>query len=126
VEVVTQAPRVRRQRSATESLLSIALALEAFLVFFVALTAFALDALEPVAAFVGGGLFVLLLVVCARMVRSRAGLVLGWVLQAALLATGILIPVMFLVAAVFVALYTYCFFKGRSLDLARASHTDSE
>ena len=50
----------RRPRSATESLLSIVLALEAILVFFVTLTAFGLKALEPVPAFVGGAVLIVL------------------------------------------------------------------
>ena len=40
--------RVRRERSASESLLSIVLLLEGFLVFFVALAAFSLRVVTPV------------------------------------------------------------------------------
>lgn len=113
---------MKRQRTATESLLSIALALEAIVVFFVTLTAFGLKALEPVPAFVGGAALMLALVLTARLVRYPWGVWLGWVLQVVLLATGILLPVMFFVAAIFVGIWIFCFIKGRQLDAAKAAY----
>lgn len=111
---------MRPVRSATESLLSITLALEAILVFFVTLTAFGLKALEPVPAFVGGGVLLVLLVLTGRFVKYPWGIGLGWVLQAVLLATGFLLPIMFFVGAIFVGIWIYCFVKGRQLDRAKA------
>ena len=87
--------------------------------FFVTLTAFGLKAVPPVTAFVGGGVLILLLVLVAGLVRYRWGVWLGWVLQAALIATGIPLPVMFVVAAAFVAIWVYCFIKGRQIDALR-------
>jgi hypothetical protein len=111
--------RPRRARSTTESLLSIVLGLEAILMFFVTLTAFGLKAVPPVTAFVGGGVLIVLLVLVAGLLRYRWGVWLGWVLQAVLVATGILLPIMFLVAAAFVAIWVYCFIKGRQIDALR-------
>jgi len=111
----------RRRRTTTEALLSIVLILEASLLFFVTLTVFGLKALEPVPAFVGGGIFIVLLVVASRLVRYRWGVWFGWVLQVALLATGFLIPIMFVIAAGFVAIWVYCFVKARELDQQRAA-----
>jgi hypothetical protein len=109
-------------------LLSIALALESFLVFFAALTAFALDAVAPAVALGGGAALIVLLVLCARLVRYRRGVWLGWVLQGVLVATGILLPLMYLIGAGFLALWIFCFIKGRSLDRAVSAHptTDME
>lgn len=112
----------RRERSATESLLSIVLALEAILVFFVTLTAFGLKAVEPVPAFVGGAVLIVLLVLVGRLVMYPWGVWLGWALQAVLVATGILLPVMYFIAAGFVALWIFCFVKGRQLDRAQAAY----
>ena len=112
---------VKRERSATESLLSITLALEACLVFFAALAAFALDAVSPVLALAGGVGLIALFVVCARLVRYRYGVWFGWVLQGALIAAGILLPIMYIIGTGFLALWIYCFIKGRSLDRARVS-----
>ncbi len=110
--------RPRRRRSVTESLLSIVLGLEGILVFFVMLTAFGLRALTPAAAFGGGVALIVALVLGASLLRFPWGAWLGWVLQAALVATGIILPIMFLVAAVFVAIWIYCFVTGRRLDSA--------
>jgi hypothetical protein len=109
----------RRVRSTTESLLSIVLGLEAVLMFFVTLTAFGLRAVPPVTAFAGGGGLIVALVLVAGLLRFRWGVWLGWLLQAALVATGILLPVMYFVAAGFVAIWVYCFIKGRQIDAAR-------
>lgn len=110
---------MKRARSATESLISIALALEAFLVFFAALTAFALDAVAPVAALAGGSLFIVLLVLAARLARYPVGLWLGWALQFALVATGLVLPMMYFIGAGFLALFAFCFVKGRALDQSK-------
>jgi hypothetical protein len=117
--------RVRRERTATESLLSITLALEAVLVFFVALAVFALKTLEPLPAFVGGAVFIVVLALCGRLVRYPAGVALGWVLQVALVAVGILVPLMYLIGAGFLALWIYCFVKGRQLDRRKLEHASS-
>jgi len=114
------APRARRVRSTTESLLSIVLGLEAVLMFFVTLTAFGLKAVPPVTAFVGGGALLLLLVLTAGLLRFRWGVWLGWVLQAVLIATGILLPIMYLIGAGFVGIWIYCFIKGRDIDRQRS------
>lgn len=112
----------RPPRTATESLLAIALGLEAALVFFVTLTAYGLRALPPVAAFAGGAALILLLVLTARLVRYRWGIWLGWVLQGALIATGILLPVMYFIGAGFAGIWVFCFVKGRQLDAAKSAN----
>ncbi|UDF13079.1 DUF4233 domain-containing protein [Antiquaquibacter oligotrophicus] len=118
------APRApRRVRSATESLLAIALGLEACLVFFVTLTVYGLRVLDPVAAFVGGGALLVLLVLTTRLVRYPWGVGLGWLLQVVLIATGILVPIMYVIGAGFAAIWVFCFIKGRSLDRAKAAVT---
>jgi hypothetical protein len=118
---MTEAQRKpRRQRSVSESLLSIVLGLEAFLVFFVTLAAFGLRALPPVAAFAGGGALIVALILVAGLLRYRWGVWLGWALQAVLVATGVVLPIMYFIAAGFVAIWIYCFVKGRQLDAARS------
>jgi hypothetical protein len=106
----------RRQRSLTESLLSIVLGLEAILVFFIALTVFGLHALPPVEAFGGGAVLALLLALGTRLVRYPWGVWVGWVLQAMLVATGILLPALYIAAAFFLALWIFCFVRARQLE----------
>lgn len=114
--------RARRERSASESLLSIVLLLEGFLVFFVALTAFSLRAVTPVQALVGGAVLLALIVIAGRAVRYESGRWFGWALQLALVALGFLLPLMFLIGAGFLALWAFCFVKGRQLDAAKAAY----
>lgn len=111
---------MKRARSTTESLLSIVLLLEAFLVFFAALTAFGLESLPAPVALGGGAGFIVLLVLVGRLVRYPWGVWLGWALQAALIALGLLLPLMYIIGAGFLALYAYCYVTGRSIDRARA------
>lgn len=113
---------MRREHTATESLLSVALLLEAVLVFFVTMTAFGLKALPPVPAFVGGAVLIVLLVVTGRLVRFEWGIWLGWVLQAVLIGLGILLPLMYFIGAGFAGIWVYCFVKGRQLDAAKLAH----
>lgn len=115
------APKPRRRRTATESLLQIVLVLEACVMFFVTLTAFGLGVLPPLQVFLGGGGLLVLLAVTAGLTRHRWGVWLGWALQAALVATGLLMPAMFFVAALFLAFWIFCFVKGRQLDARNAA-----
>ena len=115
------ARRPRRQRSVTEMLLSIVLGLEAMLVFFVTLTAFGLRALEAPLAFGGGAVLIVALLVAGRLLMYPWGVWVGWALQAVLLATGLLIPLMYFIAACFLAIYVYCFVKGRQIDRQKAA-----
>ena len=127
MEAVTDTPanakpaRQRRERTATQSLLSIALGLEAVVMFFVMLTAFGLKAVSPGVAFGGGIAFIVALVLVSGLLRHQWGVWLGWALQVALIATGVLLPAMFFVAAIFVGIWVFCFIKGRQLDRAKAA-----
>jgi uncharacterized membrane protein len=115
------APRTRRRRSATESLLSITLLLEAILVFFIVMVVFGLRILPPAAAFGGGAALVVVLLLDGRFVRYAWGIWVGWVLQAFLIGLGILLPVMYVVGALFAGIWIYCFITGRRLDRRNAA-----
>jgi Protein of unknown function (DUF4233) len=112
--------RVRRERGVTESLLSIVLALEAVLVFFVTLVVFGLKVVEPGLAFGGGAVLFIVLILAGRLVRYPAGVWFGWLLQVVLVATGILVPLMYFVGAIFVAIWIYCFVRARAIERQKA------
>jgi hypothetical protein len=59
------------------------------------------------------------------LLRYPWGIWLGWILQAALISTGFLLPAMFFVAAIFVGIWVFCFVKGRQLDRAKAKFLSS-
>jgi hypothetical protein len=56
----------------------------------------------------------------AALMRSRAGFVLGWLVQVAAIALGVVVPVMFGLGAVFLALYAGAAFLGAKIDRERA------
>jgi hypothetical protein len=119
--VETVSPRARRSRGAQESLLSITLGLESFVVFFAALAGYSLQAVNPTLALVGGGVLLAAFLLCSGVVRTPAGRAVGWVLQLALIATGVVLPLMYLIGTLFFALWIWCFVKGASLDRAKAA-----
>ena len=110
------APRVRRARSLTESLLSIVLTLEAILVFFIALTVFGLHALSPAEAFGGGAALAILLLAATRVMRYSWGVWIGWLLQLVILATGLVLAALYIAALFFIAMWVFCFVRGRQID----------
>jgi len=64
--------------------------------------------------FAGGA--ALLALAAAALLRSRVGYVLGWVVQCAGLALGFLVATMFIVGAVFAAVWVMSFVMGKRLD----------
>jgi cbb3-type cytochrome oxidase subunit 3 len=116
------APRVRRQRSLTESLLTIVLTLEAILVFFIALTVFGLHALSPALAFGGGAGLAILLLAATRVMRYDWGVWIGWVLQLVILSTGLVLPALYIAALFFIAIWVFCFVRGRQIDRQNAQN----
>lgn len=108
--------RPRRQRSVSESLLSIVLLLEAIVLFFVALVFFGLKTFSPGVAFGGAAGFIVVILIAIVLLRWPIGVAIGWVVQAALIALGILNPVMYLVGAGFAAFWIWCFVRARQID----------
>lgn len=120
--VASRKPRARRRRSTTESLLSIVLLLEAVLLFFVTLVLFGLKTLSPAIAFGGGAAAVVVILITISLMRWPVGFVLGWLIQAGLIALGLLNPVMYVVGAGFAAFWIWCFVRGRQIDRTRREH----
>ena len=113
--------RRARRRGAAESLLSIVLVLEAMSLFFVMLVVNGRDLVPTGVAFGGGLGAIVLILLVSRTLRWRWGIVLGWVVQLGLVACGLLDPVMYVVAALFIAIWTYCLVKGTQLDRMNAA-----
>lgn len=118
--------RHRPQRSATQSLLSIVLALDALLVFFVMMTAFGLRLLPPAILFSAGISLIVVLAVTVRLLSRPWGVWIGHALQLLLIALGFLLPTMFFVGALFAGLWVYCVITGRRLDRRNAAFSNSE
>lgn len=114
---VTGRPRRRRrERGVTETLLTIVLVLEAAVLFFATLAINGLsDIPDGVVLGVGFGLLVLFVVV-AMLQRWGWGVVLGGVLQVALIATGFAHGFMFVIGAAFAGLWVWCLVRGRRIE----------
>ena len=95
----------------TPTLLSITLGLEGFVIFFAALAAFGLRHLPMATAFIGGAIIMLVFFLTAGMVRRARW---AWWL-------GIILLPMLAVGAIFVALWSWCWVKGQSIDRRNAA-----
>ncbi|WP_083942112.1 DUF4233 domain-containing protein [Sanguibacter suarezii] len=98
------------------------LILEAFVVFFATLVADKLSGAPSSQVWLAGGVLTLVLVVLSRLVNAPGGYVAGSVVQLPVLAIGFVIPLMFPVAAVFVALWAVSLWLGAKIDRERAEY----
>lgn len=114
-------PRVRRQRSVTELLTSVVLGFEAVVIFLAALVLFGLKSLPPLTALVGGWSLALVMLVSVALLRYRWGIVLGWFLQAVVVASGFIQPAMFFVGICFVGAWTFATISGGRIDKEKAA-----
>jgi hypothetical protein len=71
---------------------------------------------SAVAAAAFGGATALLAILAAGLLRSRVGYVLGWIAQLAGIALGLLTTMMFVVGAMFAAVWVLSFALGKRLD----------
>lgn len=69
---------------------------------------------------VGLGLAVVCLLL-AGMLRSEAAYVVGWVVQLAAFALGVLVPTMFFLGAIFALLWGTAYFLGKRIERDRAA-----
>jgi hypothetical protein len=75
------------------------------------------------AALVVGLGLMLACIVAGGMMRRPAGGVLGWAVQVASLAMGFVIPAMFALGSIFLALYAGSWFLGQRIDREREERT---
>jgi len=130
------APRRRRARAPrglAQKLGSIILGFEAIVVGLAGLTVFGLKALGPDIApwwgIVGGAVVAIAMLVAAGLMGSRAGIVMGWILQVIVLLSAILVPAIGLVAIIFGGMWAYAMIVGGRADRAArtaASAADPE
>jgi hypothetical protein len=111
--------RPRRRRSTSESLLSIVLLLEAIVLCFVILVFFGLKTFSPAVVFGGGAASIIVILITIALLRWKLGVALGWVIQVALIALGLLNPVMYVVGVGFAAFWIWCFVRARQIDSKR-------
>ncbi|HLT82688.1 MAG TPA: DUF4233 domain-containing protein [Phototrophicaceae bacterium] len=117
----------RPTRSARALFAATLLISEAFVVLFAGLVVYGLELLPVTALLVGGGVLALWAIVAGALVRRGvAGYVLGSMLQLALVATGIVVPMMFIVGAVFAILWLVSLRVGGQIDAERVVREQEE
>lgn len=110
-----------RGASVRQSLGAIVLGFESVVMFFAALVIFGLKILPAPLALGGGAVLCVLLLASTVLLRYRWGYALGWALQAVIAATCILVPMLAIVAVVFIGLYAFCMIKGGQIDRQKAA-----
>jgi hypothetical protein len=115
--------RARRPRSVTSSLASIVLAVEFVVVALAALVVLGLHDLPAPLALGGGAAVLLLIALSGALSRSRAGIALGWIVQAVLVAAAAVQPAVGVVGLLFLALWLYCMIVGGRIDRRAAEAT---
>ena len=109
-------------RSPRRTLAAATVSLEAFVVFFAGLVAKDLSSLSTGAALaIFGGLAVACLLITG-LLRRPWGYGFGWLVQAAAVATGFWVPVMFFLGALFAALWFVALRQGARIERERADY----
>lgn len=105
------------------TLCSSTLLAESLVIGFAGLVAMRLTALSPATVWaVCGPAMALCVLLCGAATR-RGGVALGWALQLALVASGIVVPMMFALGLVFAVLWWAAVHYGRRVDALRAEGT---
>lgn len=107
-------------RSAKRAMSATMLSLQAVVLFLSGLVLIGLEDLDAGTALgIGSGLAAAC-VVTAGLLRMWWAYYLGWAVQLATLALGFVVPIMFVLGAVFTALWAGAFFLGAKVDRERA------
>ncbi|MFF8590535.1 DUF4233 domain-containing protein [Streptomyces sp. NPDC015220] len=93
---------------------------EFFVIGFAALVAMKDPDLSMSTVWTVSGIAMVLCVLLCGAVTRPGGVVLGWALQIALVASGFVVPVMYFLGAVFAALWWASVHFGRKIDEAKA------
>ena len=119
----SQRRRATGPRSVKRSLATILLGFETIVVFLGAVVTLGLvsvatepGVVSPLSVIIGGVLLCLAMVALIALLRFRWSYYVGWLLQAAIIATGFITPAMFFVGALFAAMWTYCMIVGSRID----------
>ncbi|WP_306190165.1 DUF4233 domain-containing protein [Streptomyces sp. MK5] len=93
---------------------------EFFVIGFAALVAMKDPGLSMASVWTVSGVAMALCVLLCGVVTRPAGVALGWALQIALVASGVVVPTMYLLGAVFAGLWWASVHFGRKIDVAKA------
>jgi hypothetical protein len=111
-----------RNRSTQATLGSLVMVFQSVVVFFATLVGFGLQVYPSPAVIWGVGLGLSVLLMIFPAILGKPGTYLmGWVLQLVVLSLGIWVPLMYLLGAVFIAMWAWGMIAGGTIDKARAA-----
>ncbi|MEV6566830.1 DUF4233 domain-containing protein [Streptomyces kronopolitis] len=93
---------------------------EFFVIGFAGLVAMQMSDLPTATIWTVSGIGMLLSLLLCGMLTRPGGVQLGWLLQLALIAAGLVVPTMFFLGVVFAALWWASVHYGRKIDAAKA------
>jgi hypothetical protein len=105
-----------KPRSLKRALASIVLGFELVVVFLGALVLFGLGSLPPAVALGGGAALCIVMLATIALLRYPFAYAIGWAVQGIIILSGIFNPALFVVGAIFAALWTYCMISGTRID----------
>ncbi|QAY62241.1 DUF4233 domain-containing protein [Xylanimonas allomyrinae] len=124
--------RIAPKKSALVQFTSLTLQLEAFCVAFAAVALYGLrgslyekgpiSLSDPTAIWIGGGVLFVALLVLSRLTSRPVGVAGGTLAQVLVIATGLVLPMMYLVAAVFVIMWAASLRIGARVDRERREY----
>ena len=97
------------------------LAMEAIVILLATSLAASMGTADPTLAWIVGAVLIVLLVAGTRTLGKPYGATVGWVLQALVLATALVTPVMWIVGGIFAILWYLAVRNGRRVDALRAA-----
>lgn len=95
------------------------LAFESMVIFFATLVGFGLKVADAAAVFSVGGAFVLVMILMPAVLGSKYSYYFGWLVQILVTLTGIWVPLMWFVGAIFICLWAWAMIAGSTIDKAR-------
>jgi len=105
---------------------STVLAVEAIIVMLATLVAANVGAVgNPGLAYALGGMLMVAFLATISIVTRPAGIILGWILQGALLGFGFVVPLMWLIGAIFLGLWWLAVRNGTRVDRLRAERAST-
>ncbi|GEB53474.1 DUF4233 domain-containing protein [Streptomyces cacaoi] len=98
---------------------------EFFIIGFAGLVAMQTSDLSTATVWTVSGVAMALCVLLCGFITRPGGVVLGWILQIALIASGFVVPTMFFLGACFAGLWWASVHFGRKIDEAKARFAES-
>lgn len=109
-----------RNRTTKATLGSLVMVFQSVVVFFATLVGFGLQVYPDPAVIWGVGLGIsVVLMIFPAFLGKPGSYLLGWMMQFAVLSLGIWVPLMYLLGAVFIALWAWGMIAGGTIDKAR-------